>query len=171
MTEIKVGLATCGISAGGMAVYNELKNGIKSNNLDIDLRETGCMGMCYEEVLVQINENGNSYLYSKVTAERAKVILQKHIMDKKPIEEWLIMQDNKFKDFSFLKKQHRIVLKNCGNIDPDSIEEYINMDGYKAIQKCLKEYTSEEVIDIIIGSGLKGRGGGGFPTGLKLLWI
>jgi NADH-quinone oxidoreductase subunit F len=167
--EIKVGLATCGIAAGGESVFEEFKKEIEENNIEANLKETGCMGMCYREVLVEVDngDGSGSYMYSKVTPDKVKRIIKEHVMENKPIDEWVIKdQKSGFKD-NFFDKQKRIVLRNCGIIDPDSIDEYIAQDGYNAIQKCLKEYTPEQVIDIILKSGLRGRGGGGFSTGMK----
>ncbi len=171
MKEIKIGLATCGIAAGGEAVFNEIKKEINENKIDVVLKETGCMGMCYQEVLVEVSgsEIPGSFMYSRVTPDKVKRIIREHIMENKPVQDWLIKGNGEFHGFSdnFFEKQKRIVLRNCGVIDPDSIDEYIANDGYKAIQKCLNEYTPEQVIEIISKSGLRGRGGGGFSTGLK----
>ena len=167
MTEIKVGLATCGIASGGEAVFEEIKKEIEENDLDVKLKETGCMGMCYEEVLVEVTDDHDRYLYSRVTPGKAKRIIKEHIIEEKPVEEWIIKGNGADVGDGFFEKQRRIVLRNCGVIDPGSIEEYMSRDGYKAIQRCLKEYTPPEVIDVIKKSGLRGRGGGGFPTGLK----
>jgi len=167
MKEIKVGVATCGIAAGGMLVYDELKKEIKNNNIDIELKKTGCMGMCYKEVLVEIKDDSDSYLYEKITTDKVKRIITEHIINNKPVNEWIIKSKSIHKEDAFFKKQKRIVLRNCGVIDPTSIDDYISNNGYKAIQKCLNDYSSMEVIDIITKSGLRGRGGGGFPTGLK----
>lgn len=167
MKEIRVGLATCGIAAGGEAVYEELKKALKENDLNIEVKETGCMGMCYEEVLVELIDDSGSHLYSKVTPDKVKRIISEHVMEKKPVKEWILKNKDIDKEEAFFKKQKQIVLRNCGIIDPGSIEDYLEYDGYKAIQKCLKKYTPMEVIDIIMKSGLRGRGGGGFPTGLK----
>jgi NADH-quinone oxidoreductase subunit F len=167
MKEIKVGLATCGIAAGGVAVYEEIKKEIDGNKLDVRLKETGCMGMCYQEVLVEVADNGSGYLYAKVTPEKVKRIIKEHVIENRPVNEWIISGNGSGTTDTFFDKQKRIVLRNCGIIDPNSIEEYMARDGYKAIQKCLNEYTPQEVIDMIVKSGLRGRGGGGFPTGLK----
>ncbi|MGE5342229.1 MAG: NADH-ubiquinone oxidoreductase-F iron-sulfur binding region domain-containing protein [Candidatus Omnitrophota bacterium] len=165
--EIKVGLATCGIAAGGESVFEEFKKEIKEHALDVSLKETGCMGMCYNEVLVEMVFNdGSTYMYGNVTGDKVKRIVQEHILEHQPVNEWIVQAETKFKD-NFFDKQKRIVLRNCGVIDPDSLDEYIANDGYKAIQKCLNEYTPEDVIDMILKSGLRGRGGGGFSTGMK----
>ena len=167
MKQIKVGLGTCGISAGGDLVYKEIKKQINEKSLDISLIETGCIGMCFEEVLIEIVDNGSSYIYSHITPDKVERIIQEHIIDNNPVDEWIIQSNNVFKQEAFFKKQKRIVLRNCGIINPNSIEDYIAHDGYKAIQLVLRDYTQNNVIDVILKSGLRGRGGGGFPTGLK----
>ena len=167
MKRIKVGLGTCGISAGGQLVYDKLKEEIETRNLPVVLAETGCMGMCYDEVLVEIEDGNDSHLYSKVTVNRLGKIIEDHIINGKPIEEWIVKNNEINKEEEFLKYQKRIVLRNCGVIDPTSIEEYIANEGYKAIETVLKGYSPIDVIDTIIKSGLRGRGGGGFSTGMK----
>jgi len=167
MKQIKVGLGTCGISAGGDLVYKEIKKQINEKSLDISLIETGCIGMCFEEVLIEIVDNGSSYIYSHITPDKVERIIQEHIIDNNPVDEWIIQSNNVFKQEAFFKKQKRIVLRNCGIINPNSIEDYIAHGGYKAIQLVLRDYTQNNVIDVILKSGLRGRGGGGFPTGLK----
>jgi len=165
--EIKVGLGTCGISAGGKAVFAALKQGIAERNLDVTLKETGCMGMCYEEVLVEVTDPTGNWLYAKVTPEKVSGILDQHIVGKQPIGEWMVKGDEVETEDPFFDKQERIVLRNCGIIDPSSIEEYIARDGYKAVKQAVTEMTPEVIIDTVFNSGLRGRGGGGFPTGLK----
>jgi len=168
MKTIKVGLGTCGVSAGGEKTYEAIKNEIERQSIQVVLKETGCNGMCYREPLLEVlDEDGRSFIYGDVTPERAKRIISEHVLLNKPIYEWIVIGDVPTEDGSFLEKQHRIVLRNCGIIDPNSIEEYIATGGYQAIQKVLKEYTPEDVIDIITRSGLRGRGGGGFLTGVK----
>jgi len=169
MKNIKVGLGTCGVSAGAEKTFEAFKEEINARNInDVNLLETGCMGMCYREVLVEVsNGTGASYFYGEVTPDRVKRIIDEHIINNKPIEEWIVKSDKSSKDDTFFNKQKRIVLRNCGVIDPDSIDEYIETGGYQAIQKVLKDYTPEKVIEIITESGLRGRGGGGFLTGMK----
>ncbi len=167
MKEIKVGLGTCGVSAGGEAVYREIKRCIAEKNLDITLKETGCMGMCYEEVLVEVLDDAGSHLYSKVTEDRVEKIINEHIIENKPVQEWIARSEAVSREDVFFEKQKRIVLRNCGIIDPTEIAEYIARDGYKALQLVLSQFSPEEVTEMIVKSGLRGRGGGGFPTGLK----
>ena len=168
MQTIKVGLGTCGISAGGEKVFYALKNELAKHDIPVELKETGCMGMCYHEPLVEISDgNGHQYLYGDITVEKVPKLVSTQIISKEPIDEWIIRSDKPSADDSFLDKQKRIVLRNCGVIDPKSIDEYIATGGYEAIQKVLRETTPDQVIQSIIDSGLRGRGGGGFLTGVK----
>ncbi|HSQ36013.1 MAG TPA: NADH-quinone oxidoreductase subunit NuoF [Candidatus Binatia bacterium] len=168
MKTIKVGLGTCGVSAGGEKVYTALKEEIARENIQVRLLETGCMGNCYQEVLVEvIDETGRSNMYGNVTPNKVKRILDEQVLNDKPIGEWIVKGTDAVSEDTFFAKQKRIVLRNCGIIDPDSIDEYIASGGYQAIQKVLKEYTPEDVIEIILKSGLRGRGGAGFLTGMK----
>ncbi len=167
MKEIRVGLGTCGASAGGVQVFDRFKKEITRNKLDVILKETGCMGMCYEEVLVEVVENGSHFLYGRITPDKVDKIIEEHIKHNKPVLEWVVNNRDESEKELFFKKQKRIVLRNCGEIDPGSIAEYIARDGYQAIQKSLFEMSPGEVIDVVYESGLRGRGGGGFSTGLK----
>ena len=167
MKKIKVGLGTCGISAGGEKIFNKLKEEIDNGHLEAELCETGCMGMCYEEALVEVEDENDRYLYSKVSVDKVGRIINEHIINGQPVKDWIIKSKEISKEDSFLKKQTRIVLRNCGEINPASIDDYISKKGYQAIQKVLNEYSRADVIDIITKSGLRGRGGGGFLTGLK----
>jgi len=162
---VMVGLATCGISAGGEKVFEAFQKELQEG-ADFLLRETGCVGMCYREVLVSIsNGNQESYLYGEVTPDRVKRIVAEHIQNDTPIDEWLVSGVDR--EVGFFDKQVRIVLRNCGVIDPSSLEEYLQSGGYKAVEKVVKEMTPEQVIKEVQISGLRGRGGGGFPTGKK----
>ncbi len=162
---VMVGLATCGISAGGEKVYEAFQKELQ-DGADFVLRETGCVGMCYREVLVSISNGAQeSYLYGEVTPDRVKRIVAEHIQNDKPIDEWLVSGADR--EVGFFDKQVRIVLRNCGVIDPSSLQEYLQSGGYKAVEKVIKEMTPEQVIKEVQVSGLRGRGGGGFPTGKK----
>lgn len=167
MKKIKVGLGTCGISAGGELVFEKIKHELAVHHIDAELYETGCNGMCYEEVLVEVEDERESNLYSKVTVDKVGRIINEHIINNQPVKDWIIKSKDHCTEESFMKNQTRIVLRNCGIINPASIDEYISKDGYRSIQKVLKEYSPENVIDIIIKAGLRGRGGGGFSTGIK----
>ncbi len=168
-TKVLVGLASCGIAAGAQKVYDKLSEVKQADKLDIELKKTGCIGMCYREPLVEIIDESGSYLYGEVDEERAVEILDKHIGNDEPIRDYVVKTDLfETKDDSFWEGQTKIALRNCGVINPERIDEYEKRDGYKAITKLLDEDTDpEDVIQTIIDSGLRGRGGGGFPTGLK----
>ncbi len=167
MKRIRVGLGTCGISAGGKKVFDLLAVEIKPGS-GIELGETGCNGMCYQEPLLEIRDHqGRTFLYSEVTPERARTILEKHVLGDEPVSEWLASAPDFNREEAFFGKQKRIVLRNCGVIDPFSIDEYLAHDGYAALKKVLGEMSPDQVIEEISASGLRGRGGGGFPTGLK----
>lgn len=157
--EIRVGLASCGIAAGAAQVQEALGKALEPHGLEV--RTTGCIGMCYAEPLVEVTSpSGERHLYGKVTPDKVKRIVASHLADRKPVDEWLMREPEA------LTKQHRIVLRNCGRVDPDSINDYISFGGYKAAEKALS-CSPEEVIDMVVRSGLRGRGGAGFSTGTK----
>lgn len=132
--------------------------------------QTGCFGLCAKGPIVIIRPENT--FYAGVSPEDCKQIIETHIVEGKTVER-LLCRDidgskvKKLDDLTFYKKQKRIALQNCGRIDPEQIDEYIAFDGYKALEKVLLEMTPEEVIDTIEKSGLRGRGGAGFPTGKK----
>ena len=166
MKAVSIGLGTCGISAGGEKVYRAFQDELKERPNAFILKETGCVGMCYREVLVEIsNGYGAPHLYGDVTPERVGQIVEQDILKGQAIDEWLVLGDGREK--GYFENQIRIVLRNCGKIDPGSIEEYVESGGYKALQKVLNEMTPEQVISEVTLSGLRGRGGAGFLTGLK----
>jgi NADH-quinone oxidoreductase subunit F len=163
---VKVGLASCGIAAGGQKVYDTLKASLNDHGLkNVELRRTGCMGMCYSEVLVEVfPPQGRRVFYRNVTPEQVQRIVEEHIIGGEPVTEWVIPADE---IDNLLSKQRRIVLRNCGIIDPESIDDYLGAGGYKALEKVLHSMSPREVIDEVTRSGLRGRGGAGFPTGVK----
>lgn len=179
--RVVVGMATCGIAAGARPVLKSLADEVMKNNLaNVVVAETGCIGMCRYEPIVEVyRPNEEKVTYIKVTPEKALRIVAEHVMQGKVVEEYTIgaaeetldynekEQAKSINEVNFYKKQVRVALKNCGVINPENIDEYIAHDGYKALQKVLTVMTKEEVIDAVKRSGLRGRGGGGFPTGLK----
>lgn len=167
MKKIRVGMGTCGISAGGEQVFTAAKELLQNTGTAAELSETGCMGMCYEEALVEVEDDTGSYLYAKVSADKIGRIISDHVINNQPVTDWIIRGNNIHTADAFLKKQTRVVLRNCGIINPGSIDDYIGHEGYRAIEKVLNQYSPADVIDIITKAGLRGRGGGGFPTGLK----
>ncbi len=167
--KVVIGLGSCGIAAGGHKVRAALLEELKTRKLDLEVSETGCVGMCYREVLIDvIDKEGRISTYGEMTPERMPRLVEEHLEQGRPIDEWLVRAEGKsLPDDSFYAKQKRIVLRNCGAIDPERIEEYLARGGYQALEKALKNMTPLQVIQEIADSGLRGRGGAGFPTGLK----
>jgi len=168
-TKVLVGLASCGIAAGANKVYEKLQALQKADNLDIVLKKTGCIGMCYREPLVEVIDETGSYLYGEIDEETAVQIFDKHLKQGEPVKDIIVKSDLfECADDSFWDGQVKIALRNCGVIDPENIDEYEDQDGYKALGKILQEKVSQEdVIQTVLDSGMRGRGGGGFPTGMK----
>jgi NADH-quinone oxidoreductase subunit F len=168
-TQVIVGLGSCGIAAGAGKTYEKIKALKEAENLGFELKKTSCVGMCYREPLVEIIDETGTYLYGEIDEIRAVEIIDKHIGQQSPVKEYVVSSDLfKTPENEFLDDQVKIVLRNCGRMDPESIEEYEAREGYAAIRKITGEKISNtEVIQKILDSGIRGRGGGGFPTGLK----
>jgi len=168
MKKIVVGMGTCGVSAGAAKVLEAFKGLVSEHGDNAELGTTGCVGMCYREPLVEIWDGEHRTLYGDMTAEKAREVFETHVVKGTELAQYVALRDYKEgAEFSYLDRQIKIVLRNCGFMDPDSIEEYEARDGYKAIQKALKEMTPGDVIQTMLDSGLRGRGGGGFPVGQK----
>ncbi len=167
--KVIVGLGSCGIAAGAKKVFEHIELLNKDNNLPIYLDKTSCIGMCYREPLVEIHDGNDVYLYGDVDQKKVEEIINYHIENHKPLEKYVVQTD-KFKapENNFFEGQVKIALRNCGHINPERIEEYENRNGYKSIKKIADEKISnQQVIQTVLESGLRGRGGGGFPTGVK----
>jgi NADH:ubiquinone oxidoreductase subunit F (NADH-binding)/(2Fe-2S) ferredoxin/NAD-dependent dihydropyrimidine dehydrogenase PreA subunit len=161
------------VSSNSLQIVDNLKNHIKENGLenDIQVLKTGCFGFCEKGPIVKILPDNTFYV--QVKPEDAEIIVKEHLVKGRKVDKLLYKEPSTEKSIDdskhmeFYKKQMRVALRNCGFIDPDNIEEYIARDGYQALGKALVEMTPELVIEEMKKSGLRGRGGGGFPTGLK----
>lgn len=162
--KVVVGQGSCGIATGAKKTAAELEKQIAAKGLDVKVDITGCVGTCYLEPIVDVyDDNGEMTRYVKVQPDKVAEIVESHLVNHKVCQEYAITPE----DEQFLDKQQRVVLRNCGKINPENIDEYLAVDGYKAIEKVLKTMKPEEVIDEIKISGLRGRGGAGFPTWFK----
>ncbi len=166
---VRVCIGTGGLAAGGKEVIQAFKKAISDFCVDIELdftchyQKVGCRGFCARDVLVDVVDGDSSVTYQGIKPDIAKRIVQEHLINGKPVTEWLI--DDSY--YAFHAKQHKILLKDCGTIDPEDIQAYIRVGGYEGIKKILSSMTPEDVINEIKASGIRGRGGAGFPTGIK----
>ncbi len=160
-------------SSNSLKIIDKLEEELAAQGLSEEVKvvRTGCFGLCALGPIMVVYPEGA--FYSRVTVEDIPEIVSEHLL-KGRIVTRLLYDETVGKDeikslneTDFYKKQVRVALRNCGVIDPESIDEYIAQDGYQALAKCLTEYTPEQVIQVITDSGLRGRGGGGFPTGRK----
>ncbi len=172
MKQVIVGLGTCGISAGAGKVMESLTELQAATPEAFELFSTGCIGMCYREPLVEVRDGDQRTIYGEVDAELAQRIVAEHVLADGPVAEKVVLKldgdgEPSGAEEDFYRLQTRIVLRNCGTINPESIEEYETAGGYQGTRKALLEMTPEQIVEEMKASGLRGRGGAGFPTGLK----
>ena len=177
MADYKMHILVCGgtgcRASQSEQIVDDLKAELKSNNLENEVKvvTTGCFGFCEKGPVIKVVPDNT--FYTQVTPGDVKDIVNEHIIKGRPLKRLLYVNPkNDYKvtsttNIDFYKKQVRIALRNCGFINPENIEEFIARDGYVALGTVLSEMTPEQAIKIIKDSGLRGRGGGGFPTGLK----
>jgi NADH:ubiquinone oxidoreductase subunit F (NADH-binding)/(2Fe-2S) ferredoxin len=189
--KINVGLATCGIATGAQAVFESIVKEIQKQGIDAVVSKTGCLGFCQKEPLVDVWQPDSArIIYCEMNPEKARDLVNELAQGKtrrewalcKLEEEEFIIEGTKrkysitgkngkdiplYQELPFYKKQKKIVLRNCGFINPDNIEEYIARGGYFTLARVLSNLKEEQVIEEIKNSGLRGRGGAGFPTGVK----
>ena len=177
MTDFRMQLLICSGTGCIASESEEIINQVNLHIEDLDLEDeiqvvrTGCFGFCEKGPIIKITPDNTFYV--QVKPSDVKEIIQEHVVKGRPVTRLLYKNPatseivSNSKGIDFYKKQIRIALRNCGFINPENIEEYIARDGYQAMGKCLTEFTPDEVIKEIKDSGLRGRGGGGFPTGLK----
>jgi len=160
-------------SSGSMKIAQKLEEEIEKNGLadEVKVVRTGCFGLCALGPVMIVYPEGT--FYSMVKEENIPEIVEEHLLKGRVVTRLVYdetVAENEIKSLNetnFYKKQHRVALRNCGVINPENIEEYIGVDGYQALYKVLKEMTPDDVIKTVLDSGLRGRGGGGFPTGKK----
>jgi NADH-quinone oxidoreductase subunit F len=167
--RVVVGIGSCGIAAGALDVKQALEEALKGRALTTKVEVTGCNGACHREPLVEVYSPGGEHVtYASVTPAQVKRIVDDHLVGGAPVTEWTLDAPAvKPEVEAFLSKQKRVALRNCGVIDPEQISEYLAAGGYDALRKVLKDNDPEQVIAEVVTSGLRGRGGGGFPTGTK----
>ncbi|GAF91011.1 unnamed protein product, partial [marine sediment metagenome] len=173
--RILVGTATCGRAAGAEAVVAAIYEELSRRNIEAIITQVGCIGLCYAEPLVDIIKPGRPRIcYSGVTPEIVSQLIEDYLVNDNPrpdlamgtVGEESFDGIPRLSDLPILKPQVRIALRDCGHIDPEDIKQYIANDGYSGINRAL-QMSPEEVIEEIKKSGLRGRGGAGFPTGQK----
>jgi NADH-quinone oxidoreductase subunit F len=167
--EIKICMGTGGMAAGGNEVmeafHKELNDAGVAASVErfCSLHKVGCRGLCARDVLVDVIVNGKKTTYQYVKPGMVSRVVEEHIINGEPVAEWSADKDY----YNFHEKQTKVVLSDCGNINPEEIESYIAVGGYGGLKKVLRSYSQEKTIKIIQKSGIRGRGGAGFPTGLK----
>jgi NADH-quinone oxidoreductase subunit F len=168
-TVIRVCMGPAGIAAGGKHVIEAFNDALGRSGVSATVKErcsthqVGCVGLCARDVLVEVHTNGNKTVYQYVKPDMVPRIVEEHLVAGTPVREWLV--DEAYD--AFYKKQIKVVLADCGRIDPEEIDAYIAINGYEAGRDVLQNWSPEEVIAEIKQSGLRGRGGAGFPTGVK----
>jgi NADH:ubiquinone oxidoreductase subunit F (NADH-binding)/Pyruvate/2-oxoacid:ferredoxin oxidoreductase delta subunit len=171
---IFIGMGTCGLAAGAQKVEEAIKNELSKLNIKAKIEAAGCIGYCAREVIVDIKFPGGERIsYCEITPKLVPKLIQKTFVEKGIFKEKLLGSHVKtegvayIKDDPFFKHQLKIVLENCGIINPDSIDAYISYGGFKGLDKVLRHMKPSAVVKEILDSGLRGRGGAGFPTGKK----
>jgi NADH:ubiquinone oxidoreductase subunit F (NADH-binding)/NAD-dependent dihydropyrimidine dehydrogenase PreA subunit/(2Fe-2S) ferredoxin len=175
---IFIGAGTCGLGAGAAKTLESVKAYLAQRNVEADIVEVGCIGLCSEEPLLDVQLPNRARLsFKAITEEKVTEVLE-GVLAGQPPKEMVLGQfrddgQEEWRDLPYLDEhpffgpQTRWVLANCGQIDPSSIDEYIAREGYEGFAKALRNTTRQELCDLVEASGLRGRGGGGFPTGKK----
>ncbi len=163
--RVKIGLGSCGMAAGARQTQAALDEALAAAGSTLRSERTGCIGLCFAEPLVEVVdvESGQNWFYGRVDAAAAARIAIEHVLGGRVQEDLLLTSD----ELHFLQSQQRIALRNCGVIDPENIEHYIERGGYQALRQAVCDLTPEQIIDTVKISGLRGRGGAGFPTWFK----
>ncbi len=168
-TVIRVCMGPAGIAAGGKGVLEAFSKVLSEKGVGAELmrncssHQVGCIGLCARDVLVEIDDRGSKTTYQFIKPDMVERIVDEHLIGGNPVKEWLV--DGDFD--SFYQKQFKIVLSDVGKIDPEDVESYISAGGYEPTREVLMTWIPDDVIKEIKESGIRGRGGAGFPTGLK----
>jgi len=166
---IKICSGTGGVASGGEGVLSAFKNAISSSGMEAafhkrcSAQKVGCRGFCSKDVLVDIIIDGEKTTYKHIKQDMVDRIFNEHIMMGNPVTEWTVEEEY----HTFHNKQTKVVLSHCGEIDPEDINAYIAVGGYEAARKAVTSMDPREIVEIVKNSNLRGRGGAGFPTGLK----
>ena len=165
---IRIGMSTSDLAAGAEATFVALETYLRHRQIEATLKRTGSLGASHREPVVEVEIDGQSTLYGPVTPERVTPLLDQHFGagQRGVSAEWVISRRNDRSDYPFLGKQMKVTTRLCGLIDPYSLEDYLAYDGYEAFKKVLK-MSPAEVVQAIKDSKIRGRGGAGFPTGIK----
>lgn len=167
--KIKVCMGPSGIASGGADVIQAFKKelnivGIKAEIGDrCSVHKVGCLGLCAKDLLVEVNIDGKKTTYENIKPNKVSRIVKEHIVKGNTVTKWTVGKEY----YDFYEKQMKVVLSNCGEVDPEDIDSYIAVGGYEAAKKALTSMSPEEIVEIVNNSRLRGRGGAGFPTGLK----
>ena len=170
---ISVCMGTCCTSSASTELREALREEAGKHNIEgqVEVRRTGCFGFCEQGPIVIVQPG--EVFYCKVKPRDAKTIIEQHILGRQLVERLLFRDPSsgasveRWHDIGFYGKQQRILLGNCGIIDPENVDHYLEREGYQALRKVLTQMTPEDVIQEVLDSGLRGRGGAGFPAGLK----
>jgi NADH:ubiquinone oxidoreductase subunit F (NADH-binding)/NADH:ubiquinone oxidoreductase subunit E/(2Fe-2S) ferredoxin/Pyruvate/2-oxoacid:ferredoxin oxidoreductase delta subunit len=182
--EIRIGLGSCGIASGAPEVMTTLEDLVSSLGGEARVKPVGCSGLCHHEPLIEVIENGRRALYGNVGPGDVRKVVRRHVKPRGFIRKarekiqdararllddnaWIPITEREIDPAPYLKKQVRVVLENCGKINPLSLDDYCKREGTRALEECLKRLSPEEVIEKVRASGLRGRGGAGFPTAAK----
>jgi NADH:ubiquinone oxidoreductase subunit F (NADH-binding)/Pyruvate/2-oxoacid:ferredoxin oxidoreductase delta subunit/(2Fe-2S) ferredoxin len=180
--RIAVGMATCGLATGAASVYQALGDEAETQGFDLNLVATGCLGYCQQEPLVDVRLPGQDRIvYARMTARRARDLIAALAKGELPMEGALAIIPGEgappsrnragdlplLHELPFYARQQKVILRNSGLIDPLSLEEYVARGGYQGLAHALLDLSPQAVVDEVVASGLRGRGGGGFPTGCK----
>jgi NADH:ubiquinone oxidoreductase subunit F (NADH-binding)/(2Fe-2S) ferredoxin/Pyruvate/2-oxoacid:ferredoxin oxidoreductase delta subunit len=166
---IKVCAGTGGVASGGEEVLSAFRNAISASGIEAEFlkgcaaHRVGCRGFCAQDVLVDVIINGEKTTYKHIKHDMVQRIFDEHILNGRPVEEWTVREDY----HAFHEQQTKVVLAHCGEIDPEEIGAYLAVGGYEASQKATCSMTPMEIVNTVKNSNLRGRGGAGFPTGLK----